>query len=331
MDARGARAERGRAPGRARGDGRQTRAAHAASSAARVAVSADGIPRSPRLARAAIRGHILSARDALDPGSVRWLAFSTSRAIRCRRARAGSTRRRRRRRARDSIERRAWTRARSRDRLEAGVRRRGRCGRAHRRCSYLEGGAAAGHLLGRDRGDAGALEGGLVRADEGGLDSGHRHGNGSHCEVGCDLQVVRCVRVCRPRRTRGCTSGSRNGNRRKKTRREPERFPDSNSRGSQHARRDSWDKRNRPGGDREKRGVKRNFSRFGFFFGVWFSRRVRVQSRAGRITNAKRRTRRRDDSPCHRSSRGFARPTEIGAREAGRQTLRAAFPVSPVA
>ena len=33
--------------------------------------------------------------------------------------------------------------------------------------AYLEGGAAASNLLGRHRGDAGALEGGLGGADEG--------------------------------------------------------------------------------------------------------------------------------------------------------------------
>ena len=123
VEARGARASRGRAPGRARGDGRTTRAALAATSAARVAACADGIPRSPRLACAAIRGISSPARDT------RWTLdrcdgsrfSSTSRAIRCRRARAGSTRRRRRRRARVPIERRAGTRARSRDSGAAGV------------------------------------------------------------------------------------------------------------------------------------------------------------------------------------------------------------------
>ena len=126
VEARGARASRGRAPGRARGDGRTTRATLAATSAARVAACADGIPRSPRLACAAIRGISSPARDT------RWTldrcdgsCFSRRRAIRCRRACAGSTRRRRRGRARVSIEARVGRRARSRDRRAGGVRRLG--------------------------------------------------------------------------------------------------------------------------------------------------------------------------------------------------------------
>ena len=126
VEARGARASRGRAPGRARGDGRATRATLAATSAERVTACADGIPRSPRLARAAIRGISSPARDT------RWTLdrcdgsrFSRRRAIRCRRACAGSTRRRRRGRARVSIEARVGRRARSRDRRAGGVRRLG--------------------------------------------------------------------------------------------------------------------------------------------------------------------------------------------------------------
>ena len=166
-----ARLARTCAGSRARGRAYDARVALAATSAARVAACADGISRSPgSRARGAIRG-ISSprTRHALDPGSA-WLAFfETSRDPVPPRVRGVDATTTPGTRARVSIEARVGRRARSRDRRAGGVRRPGsvRAG-AHRRCSYLEGGGVASHLLGRDRGDAGALEGGLVRADEGG-------------------------------------------------------------------------------------------------------------------------------------------------------------------
>jgi hypothetical protein len=114
------------------------------------------------------------------------------------------------------------------------------------------------------------------------------------------LQVVRCVRVCRQTRTRGCTCfiARETGKRREKnSSRTGSRVPTGTR--EAHSTRDGirWDKRSKRDGDRKSGGRQQELF---FFFAKKKSRPksesiARAFSHANRITNAKSRRSRHYD------------------------------------